>query len=359
MLKKIDWYILKKFFGTFNLAIILIMMIVIVFDVSEKIEDFIDKDAPINAIVGDYYLNFIPYFANQFSPLFCFISVIFFTSRMASKTEIVAILSSGISFKRFLLPFMIGAMIITLGSLYLNHFVIPHANRLRNDFEDAYIRNQYHNNEINIHRQINPGTFIYFNSYNNIKNIGYQFSMEKIHNGNRMYYLRSDYVKWDSVTSRWSINNYFIRYINGNEEVIKKGQQLDTVLNFKPSDFGKRIQAIENLNFSELNSTIETEKEKGATNIEQYEVVKYGRTAFPFATIILTLIAVAIASRKVRGGIGLHLGVGLGLGFSYVMLMQVATQLSLRAGVPAYLGVWMPNVIYLFIAIWLISRAQK
>jgi lipopolysaccharide export system permease protein len=359
MIKKIDGYIIRKFLGTFILSIALLMLIVIVFDISEKIEDFIDKQAPISAIIFDYYLNFVPYFANRFSPLFCFISVIYFTSRMASRTEIVAILSSGVSFRRLLAPYVFTAGLIYLGSLYLSHFVIPHANKHRQDFENVYVKNPYRNQEINIHRQISPGTYIYFNSYNNEKNIGYQFSLEKIKDGNRFYHLRSDFIQWDSLKGKWAINNYFIRTISGDRESIRTGARLDTTLNFKPADFGRRDEIAEAMSHDELNQFIESEKLKGSSNISKYEVEKYNRTAFPFATIILTLIGVAIASRKVRGGIGLHLGLGIGLSFTYIMFLQIATTMSIKAGLPAYIAVWIPNVIFAFIAAYMLRTAQK
>lgn len=355
----IDRYILRKFLGTFTLSIILIMMIVIVFDISEKVEDFIDKQATLNAIIFDYYLNFIPYFANQFSYLFCFISVVYLTSRLASRTEIVAILSSGISFNRMLLPFVVGAFLISCGSIYLSNYVIPHANKNRQAFENTFVHNRYRNMESHIHRQISPGTYIYFSNYNSLANIGYQFSIEKIKDGNRYYYLSSDFIQWDSLKSKWTINNYFIRTIDGDKEVMSSGSTKDTLLNFLPGDFNRRDEVVETMNRTELNAFIASEKEKGSRNINSYEIEKYRRFAYPFATIILTLIAVAIASRKVRGGIGLHLGLGIGLSFTYIMCMQVATTMSVKAGFPPIIAVWVPNIIFSFIAFYLVRTAQK
>jgi len=358
-LKILDTYIIKKFLGTFFLAITLIMMIVIVFDISEKIGDFYEKSAPMNAIVFDYYKNFIPFFVNQFSPLFCFIAVIYFTSRMASKTEIVAILSSGVSFYRMMFPFLLSAFIIALLSFYLNHFVIPHANKKRLAFEDAYINGMFYNNEINIHRQVSPGTFVYFNSFNSNEKKGYQFSIEKINNGNRYYYLRSDDVKWDSVKNKWTIHNYFIRQINGMEETVKKGIEMDTVLPFSYKDFGARPPDIQTMDWKEANNFIAEEKQKGSQDLEKYRVKIQERSAYPFATIVLTLIAVALASRKVRGGTGLHLGLGIGIAFSYLLFMQIAINFSIKAGVPAIISVWIPNFLFLIIAVFLLRRAPK
>ncbi|HEY6160503.1 MAG TPA: LptF/LptG family permease [Bacteroidia bacterium] len=359
LFKKLDLYILRKFLGTFFLAIGLIMLIVIVFDISEKIEDFIDHHAPVGAIIFDYYLNFIPYFANLFSPLFCFISVIYFTSRMAYRTEIVAILSSGVSFNRLLFPYVIGACIIAGGSFYLNHYIIPHANKHRQLFENAYVHNPYQNQESNIHREVAKGTTIYFSNYNNMQNIGYLFSMDKFMNGERYYHLRSDYIQWDSLKGKWVIYNYFIRLIDGDKEYVRTGAQLDTALSFVPADFSMRDEVVESMNKSELDAFIASEKEKGSQSIPTYEVEKYKRTAFPFATIILTLIGVAIASRKVRGGIGLHLVLGIGLSFGYIVFLQIATTMSVKAGLPAIAAVWIPNVIFGAVALVLLRTAQK
>ncbi|MEW6467706.1 MAG: LptF/LptG family permease [Bacteroidota bacterium] len=358
-MKIIDRYIIRKFLGTFFLAITLIMMIVVVFDLSEKMGDFIEKSPPLEAILFDYYKNFIPYFANLFSPLFCFIAVIYFTSRMASRTEIVAILSSGVSFYRLLFPFLLSAFFLSLLSLYLSNFVIPHANLHRIAFEDAYINNPYYNSEINIHRQVSPGTFIYFNSYNTTEDKGYQFSMEKISNGNRYWYLRSDDVRWDSVKNKWTIRNYFIREISGTAEKVRKGETLDTILPFSASDFGERPRSIETMDWKEAQNFIEKEKLRGSQDLEKYRVKVQERFAYPFATIILTIIAVALASRKVRGGIGLHLGLGFGIAFSYILFMQIAINFSIKAGVPALISVWIPNLLYLVLAIYLLRRAPK
>ena len=253
----LDKYIIKKFLGTFFYAIALIISITIIFDLSEKIDDFLQKQAPISAIVFDYYLNFIPYFINLFSPLFTFIAVVFFTSKMAYDTEIVAILASGISFRRMLLPYMFSAGMLAGISFLLINFIIPRANQKRLAFENLYIRNQFRNNENNIHRQIGPGTFIYFESYNNIENVGYQFSMDKIEDGKLSYKLMSDFARWDAGTQKWAIENYQIRTVNGLKETLVKGWRLDTVLNIKPEDFSRRINTVETMNYFELNKFIE------------------------------------------------------------------------------------------------------
>ena len=224
-MKKIDSYIIKKYLGTYFYSIALIICIVIVFDISEKIDDFIEKEAPLKAIVFDYYFNFIPYFVNLFGALFTFIAVIFFTSKMAADTEIIAILSSGVSYKRMLLPYFISTLVIAVLSYFLINYIIPPANRVRLDFEENYIRNTFRYKEKNIHRQIEPGVFIYMESYNNFYNIGYKFSMEMFENGKLKSKIISSYIKWDTTKNKWTINNYLIRELDSLSEKITSGRE--------------------------------------------------------------------------------------------------------------------------------------
>ncbi len=359
-IKILDLYIIRKFLGTFFFALGLIITIAIVFDISEKIDDFLERDAPLRAIVFDYYLNFIPYFSNLFSPLFIFIAVIYFTSRMASQTEIVAILASGVSFKRLLLPYMVAAGILTSLSLYLNTSLIPHSNTTRIAFETRYIKNQFVYHNKNVHRQISPGQFIYFESYNNIDQIGYQFSFEKFDKGKLIYKLLSERLLWDSIKNQWSIENYFIRTIDGMHETERSGFKMDTTFSFRPEEFNKKmITYIETMDSRELSRFIDQEKIRGSEEIPFYEVEKYRRTAFPFATFILTIIGVSLSSRKVRGGIGVQIGVGILISFTYIMFMQISTTFATNGNVSPLAAVWIPNVFFAIVALILLRRAMK
>jgi lipopolysaccharide export system permease protein len=358
-MKLIDRYIIGKFLGTFFFSLLLIILIVVVFDISEKLEDFIGKDAPLGAIIFDYYFNFIPWIINLFSPLFTFIAVIFFTSRMASRTEIVAILSSGVSYTRLLFPYMLSATVIAALSLVLNNFVIPHATKKRIEFENKYIRNEFYNSDRNIHKQISPGNYIYLQNYNTEENTGYKFSIEKFSKGKLYYKLMAENIKWDSIGKKWSINDYYIRYINDMDEYIKKGKKIDTVLAFTPDEFGRKDNTIESMDYYELNAYIDSERLKGSDNIELIELEKDRRVAFPFATFILTLIGVSIASRKVRGGIGMHIGLGIGISFTFIMFMQVTTTFAASGLVSPLIAVWIPNIIFSFLAAYLLKIAQK
>lgn len=359
-MKIIDIYIIKKFLGTFFYSIALLSVVIIIFDLSEKIDDFLEKEAPLRAIVFDYYLNFIPFFVNMFSYLFTFISVIFFTSKMAQNTEIVAILSSGISFKRFLWPYFVSATFIGLLSLYMANFLIPNTNKTMWEFEKKYIKNPIRNEAMNIHMQINPGVFVYVESYNTSTQVGQKFSMEQFDtDGSMVYKLNSDRFEWVPSTGKWKISNYYARYLNDSTELLVKGLEMDTLINLLPSEFTIISDDIKTMDYFELGAFIEKERLRGSPKIGEYKVEQYRRYAFPFSTLILTLIGVSLSSRKIRGGIGMHLGVGIALTFSYIMFMQVSQVFAAVGGVPPMLAVWIPNIIYGLLSIFMIRMAPK
>ncbi len=355
----LDRYILRKFLGTFFFSILLIICIVIVFDISEKIEDFITHDVPIGEIIFNYYLNFIPYFVNLFSHLFTFIAVIFFTSRLAARTEIVAILSSGVSFKRLLRPYMIGATLIVLMSLYLSNYLIPEANKVRLDFESKYVGSRYTNVDHNIHRQVAPGTFIYMERYDSDDNVGSRFTLERFQGQELVLKITAKEIRWDSVTSRWSIIDYSARSIKGDKERLFKGTKIDTAFNLSPKDFSRAQNVMECMNSVELAKYIDNEKTKGSANVQLYEIEQHRRLAFPFATFIMTLIGVAVSSRKVRGGIGKQLGIGISLSFVFIFFMQLFTSYASSGVMPASIAVWIPNAIFAVIALLMLRSAPK
>ena len=358
-LKILDRYIIRKFLGTFFFSLALIIVIAVVFDISEKLDDFIERKAPFHKIVFDYYFNFIPYFANLFAPLFVFISVIYFTARMAANTEIVAILNSGVSFRRLLYPYFISATVLALLSFYFNGWVIPHSNKVKLNFENIYIKNPVEFKDRNLHRQIMPGVFMYMESYNNNENIGYRFSLEKIENGKRTWFLNSERITWDSVKTKWRIENYYIRKINGYHETLANGRFLDTTLNMKPSDFRRRLNSIDAMDTPALRKFIREEREQGSDNVSVYMVELYRRYAIPFSTFILTLIAVSLSSRKVRGGIGVQLGLGITISFAFILFMQVSNTFAINGSIPAIIAVWIPNIIFSAIAFLLARYAPK
>ncbi|HJZ39262.1 MAG TPA: LptF/LptG family permease [Bacteroidales bacterium] len=356
----LDWYIIRKFLGTFFFTIALIVSIAVVFDLSEKIDDFLENNAPLRKIIFDYYLNFIPYFAVLFSPLFTFITVIYFTSRMAYNTEIIAILSSGVSFHRLLVPYFISAFALTLFSFSLNNFVIPHANARKLIFEETY----YHNSpkvvrDRNIHKQIEPGIFIYLESYNTISNSGRKFSMEKFEEGRLVSKLFADEIRWDSLISKWHLRNYYIRNYLGDNQALIRGQSADTVINLTPEEFRRRENAVEAMNLGELNRFIREQKLQGAPDIDRYLIDKHRRFSFPFSAFILTLIGVSVSSRKAKGGIGMQLGIGLLISFSYIVFMQFSSQFAISGSVSPFIAVWIPNVLFTIIAAFIYRLAPK
>jgi lipopolysaccharide export system permease protein len=359
-MKKLDLYIIKKFLGTFFFMLGVIMSIAIVFDVSENIHRFVRSSAPLDAVLFRYYLNFVFYYGNLFSSLLIFLSVLLFTSQLAQRTEIVAILASGVSFKRLLFPYFIGATILVVVSLYFTHYQLPIANTNRIDFENEFFHKQFRINDKNLHRQISPGTIAYFESFSSANRIGYKFSLEKWNENNQLEYkLLADRARYDSINNRWTIENYYERFINENGELLNKGRSKDTTLALKPSDFGQRLNIASTMGYKELTEFIESEKQKGSDKTVHYEIEKHQRTALPFATYVLTIIGVSIASRKTRGGIGIHLATGVVIAVSYIFALKVTTVAATNAGLNALLAVWIPNIIYSAVGIYLYFRAQK
>jgi lipopolysaccharide export system permease protein len=355
----LDWYIIRKFLGTFFFIMVLLMCIACIFDVSEKIDDFIKNSAPIGAILLDYYANFVIHYGNLFSFLIIFIAVIFFTSKMAQNTEIVAILSSGVSFNRLLRPYLIAATILAGMALYLNHFVLPNANADRLAFEEQYIRNSFAMKSRNLHREIEPGTIVSFQHFNYRTNIGTSFSLEKWENAELKYKLISPVVNFDTLSGSWKLNNYVIRTFAESREYVISAGSLDTIFPWVPSDFARRLSVASAMDYHALNKYIQEETDKGSDQVAFYLIEKHQRSSFPFATYILTIIGVSVASRKTRGGIGLHLAIGFLVVMVYIFAMKMTTVAATNAGLDPAIAVWIPNIIFSVIALLFYQRAQK
>lgn len=358
-MKILDIYIIKKFLGTFVYAISLLIIIVIIFDISENIDEFLEKDAPLDEIIFNYYLNFIPYFINLFVYLFTFISVIFFTSKLASNTEIVAMLSGGVSYYRFLRPYFISAIILAIMSFYLGNFLIPKTNIKRREFKDKYMENLQKDKDRNIHLKIGSETYVYLENFNSATNTGIKFSLEEFEGNKLVYKMMADRLRWDSTGQQWIIDNYNIRVIDSIRETLVKGRQLDTTLNLKPSDLYVKKEDFEEMNYWELRERIEEEKLKGSQKVTIYEVEKQKRIAAPFATLILTLIGVSLSSRKMRGGIGMHLGLGIAFTFTYILFMQITMVFATYGNLSPFFAAWIPNLVFAVIGLGLLWTAQK
>jgi lipopolysaccharide export system permease protein len=360
LLKKIDYYIIKKFILTFFIALLLIIGIVIIFDISEKIDDFVATKAPLHAVIFDYYVNFVPYFINMFSPLFVFITVIFFTSRMAANSEIIAILSCGISYHRMVLPYIISAAIIAMLSLSLNLFVIPQANATRVKFEARYTKHHGSSSDNNIHYQLSPGQFVYVGSFSTWNNTAYRFTLESIKDNKLISKLSAETAVWDSTSGAWRLNKYFVRnYSEGLQDNIKKGSVLDTVINLSVTDFYRNKKTVETLSYNDLNSLIETQEIRGDANVMYSLIEKYTRTALPFSAFILTIMGVALSSGKRRGGIGWNIGIGIALSFSYILFLRFSQMFVYTGLLSPGLAIWMPNIIFTVVAGVLYKIAQK
>ncbi|MFV0521143.1 MAG: LptF/LptG family permease [Mangrovibacterium sp.] len=357
-LQTLDRYILGKFLGTYFVSIVLIISIAVVFDVAENIDKLLN--IPVKEVMFDYYGNFIPYFANLFSPLFNFIAVIYFTSKLAYDSEIIAILSSGVSFGRLVRPYMVGAGFIAVLSFVLGGWIIPNSTKGMNDFKDAYLRSSYRKARLgrNIHRQIEPGVYVYMRSYNTSNDVGYRFTLEHIEDGTLVSKLSADYIKWDREKEVWQVNNYYIRQIDGNKETITSGAKMDTTLQMTPSDYAVRNNMAEMLPNKELKKEIASLRIRGIATTE-YEIEQHKRTAAPFASFILTIIGVSLASRKVKGGLGLHLGLGILISFTFIMFMQVTTVFAVSGTMPPLLAVWIPNITFGILAVFLYIKARR
>jgi lipopolysaccharide export system permease protein len=361
-LKIIDIYIIKKFLGTFFFSLVGILTIAVVFDFAEKIDNFMQNHAPVKAIIFNYYFNFIPYFATLFSPLFVFIAVIFFTSKMAINTEIIAILNSGMSFRRIMWPYFLSSLVIAIFTFTLTNFVIPHANSVRMAFEDKYYRSSpYRAGAItNVHRQVYSNIYAYMEYYDPGEQQGRNFSLERFDENNQLESkLIATQVRWDTAIHKWSAWNYYIRDIKGNEETITKGLRIDTALRYEPKDFARDPGVVGTMTYKDLNDYINLLRLQGSEELKLFLIEKYRRFSTSFAIFILTLIGVSLSSQKVRGGIGMQIGIGLALSFSYILFMQFASQFSLKGDLDPLLALWIPNILYAIIALFLYRIAPK
>lgn len=379
MFKTLDRYIIRQFLGTFFFILVLIMSIAVVFDISEKTEDFAKTSASVYEIVVDYYVNFIIYYSNLFSGLLIFIAVLLFTSRLANRSEVIAILSNGVGFPRFMRPYFLAATILTALSLYVNIFLLPGANRTRLAFEKAHLWSTYKLEESNVLREIAPGEIVYFETVDMARSTGYRFGLEQWVDGQLRSKLLSDRAVYDSLKGLWTVHDYMVRDIPadpgplaleqrprnspGSEvmqrERIRTGSVLDTVIPLKLSDLGQRLAIAQAMGRREIADFIRAEKARGGNTVAYYEVEQEQRTSYPFATYVFTLMGVGIASRKVRGGTGVHLVLGVVLCLLYVFTMKLTTVAATNSAFNPTLAVWIPNLIFGIIGALIYWKAPK
>lgn len=359
-MKILDKYIIRKFLGTFFFTMSLIILVVVVIDLAEKVDDFIEKKAPFTAIIFDYYLNFIPYYISLLSPLFIFIAVIYFSSNMASRSEIVAILGSGISYKRFLYPYFIGALIVCVINYLFTSFVVPACHKKVLAFEQVYIKNKQQVVNTNIYLQKAPGLFVTLESFNQEDSVGYNFCMDFFVGTNKVFRLSADRISWNSKKQNWSLENYLYRlFTQSGQEMLQAGSRKDTTLLLKPDEFVIKNTTVSTLDYFELRDAIKEMKSKGSESLDSFYVEQYKRGASSFAMFVLTLLGVGISARKARGGIGIHLGLGLFISFTFLLMTQFSLTFGISGQVHPLLAVWIPNIAYSILGIYIAIKAPK
>lgn len=361
--KRLDAYILKKFLTAYLFLIAVIIIIAIIFDFNEKIDKLTGTGATWTEIVFVYYANFIPYFANMFSPLFTFIAVIFFTTNLASHSEIIAMKSAGMSFCRLLVPYFIGAAIIAAASFYLGGWVIPHGNIEKLNFENKHVKKrQMVDVAENVQMQVDTGVVAYISFFDNRTKSGSGFSLDRLAEKQVVEHLTAETIQYDTLADHkysWTLYNYTIRKTIGARDIITSGQQTDTTLLMQPEDFFHAYGQQETMTVSELSSFIDRQRLRGSAGLATFEVEYHKRFAAPFAAFILTLIGVSLSSEKRKGGMGTSIGIGLALTFAYILFQTVSSSFAINAGWPPPLAVWTPNLLYAFIAAWYYHRTPQ
>ncbi|WP_114940302.1 MULTISPECIES: LptF/LptG family permease [Mucilaginibacter] len=359
-LKIIDRFIIGKYLGTFIFTMGIFMVISVVFDVSEKLDNFLNKHASFHDIVFRYYAGFVPFYLNMLSPLINFLAVIFFTAKMANQTEIVPILSGRASFNRFLRPYAIASTIIFVVSFFANVYLIPYTNRLKIDFENANGMMDNDPTKLEVHMQIDKHTFVYLANYDETTHLGYNFIMEKFNGDTLREKLIADRIQYDSLKRKWSLMQYSVKYVNGmKEQFIKSDAPKDTVLDMHPSDFIVYDNVYQAMSLSDLNKNIDKEKLRRPEYLKAIYFEKYHRFVYPLSAFVLTLIGVSISSRKVRGGVGLPLGIGILLCFAYIILEKFALVFSIKGGMSPLIAVFIPNIIFGILGYYLLLKAPK
>lgn len=357
MLKTLDWYIIKKFLGTFFFSIVLILSIAIVFDLTEKMDEFFENQAPLKEILLDYYLPFIPYYMNMFSSLFIFISVIFFTSKLAGNSEIISMLAAGISFRRIMLPYFVSATFLFVLFFVLGGYVIPPATGKMLDFQDKYIQKFKSENARNIQMEVEPGTILFIETYQLRTNTGYRASLEHFDGKTLAMRITADRIRYDSAYC-WHFEQYTKREFNGLIENVEPGSRLDTTIAIQPEELFITAEQAQEMTNPELRHFIQKQRERGAGNTQAFETEYHKRWAMPLGAFIMTLLAVTMSSRKVRGGMGKNLGIGLTLSALYILFSTVSSTFAVSGVLTPFMAVWLPNFVFLAIGIYLYTKAS-
>lgn len=354
----LDAYILRKFLGTYFMATLLFLAVIAMFDITEKLDAFLT--APFKETVFDYFASFLPFFAVQLSPLFVFISVIFFTTKLADNSEIIAMLASGVSYFRLLRPYMIGAAVIALFTFALSNYIIPPTNVNRLKFTNKYVKNKAVESGSNIQLQVSPGVVAYMGRFEKSNSTGYSFSLDKYDSLTLVSRLTARTAKYDTLkTYHWTLTDYKIHEFNGEREKITTGRTLDSLITIEPRDFLISASDQETLTTPQLSEYIKKQKSRGVANIQSFEIEKEKRIAATLAAFILTLIGMSLSSKKVKGGMGINIGIGLVLSFSYILFSTITSTLAVNGYTSAFIAMEIPNIAYLAIGIYLFYRLCK
>ena len=361
-ISRIDRYIITKFLSTYAFLILIITLIFIIFDYNEKIDKFAQSNVGMERVFFDYYLNSVPYFCNLFSPLFVFIAVIFFTSKLADNSEIIAMKAAGMSFKRLLRPYMVSAALIALMSFLLGAYVIPKGNVARVYFENTYIKKKKITSVDNIQMKVDTGVVAYITHFDNKTKSGYGFSLDKFEDKKLVSHLTAQTIQYDTLSDRrysWTLRMYRIRTQEGMKEKIESGNKLDTIIMMEPTDFFYTNKQQETMTLPQLDEFIDKQTMRGASGVSTFEVEYHKRFAMPFAAFILTLIGVSLSCEKRKGGMGASIGVGLALSFSYILFQAISATFATNAGWSPMLAVWIPNILFAIIAFFLYRRTPQ
>jgi lipopolysaccharide export system permease protein len=357
--KILDGYLLRKMLGTVVFAISLLMTIVVVFDMSENIQRFLNHNVPWKEVITGYYLNFIPYFINLFIPLFTFISVIWFTSKLSSRNEIISIFDNGISFNRMLVPYVTGAVIIMIISLVMANFIVPNTNRKLNDFKYQYFGKRAVSSTY-LHIKNSKNSYIFVERWDKMDSMGYNFTYEEFDSSALRLKISAQTIDYDEDNKIWHLHRYLKRVITpDNEEHIYRGEQLDTTFNISPLNLYQDISVSETMSYRELRQFIKEEKLRGSSLLASYQIEQHKRLANPVGILIMTLLGVSVSCRKSTRGVGVHVFIGMGLAFSFIFLQQISTVFSVSGGLPPVLGTWIPNIIFAIITIILLKMTPK
>ncbi len=358
-MKILDWYILRKFISTFIFTVLILMAVIIVIDTTEKIENFRNPILTFRRIFMEYYVNFVPSVAVMISPLMIFIATVFVTSHLTTHTEIVAMLSSGISLIRIMRPYLLGATLIAAVIFGFKGWVIPHADKIRGDFEDNYVRGKFYFKQLNFHTKLSPNLYAYMERYDNTINTGYKFTLERIDGLELKQKLETQRIMWDSTKRKWHLDQFKVRVLEAGKEKVSYFPERDTVLSMNPKDFESKVEYHQRLNNTELDAYIKEQQLRGGDNVERFIVEKYERYAYPFCVIILTAIGVIVSARKSRGGTGFQIALGFVLAFLYIGLVIVSRGFAEKGGLPTYLAVWLPNILFGLLGVFMYYRVPK